>query len=680
MNYGQGWLARQAMASRLGLVAFLITVLVMGGIAALFTWQSARSAQAGVEREMLAAVEAADQSLQLVYQSSLQRARDVMPVLERALGGTPQLDGTMSHSLDGSTVPTLAINGFAANGNTGPLEMVSDNTGAETALIVRASDGWARAATLLKNSNGDFMNGSRIEAGDLVARTLDSGKEHSGIVQRNGKWYSMYIRPLIDGDGKVYGGLTARISVDADVQRLMQWVENASVANYGRLRVLRNTGGGWEFVNTEADAGQSLSARFSEADRAVFARLFTEPVGVAKEHMDEREGQVFIAWKKVENWDWMLAGLGRESDFLAATYDNLKIQLSIMLIGTLLIAGLVGWLARKTLAPVKQIIDAMARVGQGDLTAQLPKVPDNSHNEVHTLFASLAQMQRNLRNTVRVVRRGVEEINTGSREIAAGNADLSSRTEEQAASLQETAASMEQLASTVKQNADNSRQASQLAEQASKDAVRGGDVVGRVVETMRDISNSSQRISDIVSVIESIAFQTNILALNAAVEAARAGEEGKGFAVVASEVRSLALRSADAAKEIKELIDDSTGKVTAGSQQVEHAGQTMQEIVASVHRVTGIMKEISSASEEQSSGISQVNLAVSQMDQVTQQNAALVEEAAAAAGSLQDQVRQLADAVAIFRLSEDESRQLSLDNDHEAIDEHAYSRTLALAS
>jgi len=300
------------------------------------------------------------------------------------------------------------------------------------------------------------------------------------------------------------------------------------------------------------------------------------------------------------------------------------------------------------------MIAAMIKVGEGDLTADLPTVPAGSRNEVHILFDSLRHMQTNLSNTVVAVRQGVEEISIGSREIAAGNTDLSSRTEEQAASLQETAASMEQLAATVRQNAESSQQANKLAGNASEIAGRGGAAVDQVVATMSDISQSSHKISDIVNVIEGIAFQTNILALNAAVEAARAGDEGKGFAVVAGEVRSLALRSAEAAKEIKQLIDESVGKVTEGAQHVERAGATMREILASVRQVTGIMAEISAASDEQSTGIDQVNTAVVQMDQVTQQNAALVEEAAAAAGSLQEQVQNLAQAVAVFRLKSTE--------------------------
>ncbi|MCC8402190.1 methyl-accepting chemotaxis protein [Paraburkholderia sp. MMS20-SJTN17] len=288
--------------------------------------------------------------------------------------------------------------------------------------------------------------------------------------------------------------------------------------------------------------------------------------------------------------------------------------------------------------PLADAIACFERIAAGDLSGT---VDVHGGNEIGRLFAGIKQMQDSLATMLRAVRSGTESIDTGAREIAMGNTDLSQRTEQQAASLQETASSMDQLTSTVRQNTENARQASQLAVNASDIATRGGEVVSQVVTTMQEIATSSNKVVDIIGVIEGIAFQTNILALNAAVEAARAGEQGRGFAVVAGEVRSLAQRSASAAKEIKELIGDSADKVKSGSELVGRAGTTMDEIVQAVRRVTDIMGEISAASEEQSGGIEQVNRAVVQMDSVTQQNAALVEQAAAAAASLEDQTRQL---------------------------------------
>ncbi|MDE1948055.1 MAG: MCP four helix bundle domain-containing protein [Burkholderiales bacterium] len=306
------------------------------------------------------------------------------------------------------------------------------------------------------------------------------------------------------------------------------------------------------------------------------------------------------------------------------------------------------FITRSITRPLHTAIEAVDRVAAGDLTRELAIT---SRDETGVMLGALMRMQAALRDVVGNVRRNSESVASASGQIAQGNQDLSSRTEQQASALQETAASMEQLGTTVKQNADNAQQANQLAQGASSTAVKGGEVVSRVVDTMKGINDSSRRIADIIGVIDGIAFQTNILALNAAVEAARAGEQGRGFAVVASEVRNLAQRSAEAAREIKALISASVERVEAGTVLVDQAGATMTEVVAAIRRVTDIVGEISAASSEQSAGVGQVGLAVSQMDQATQQNAALVEESAAAAESLKAQARQLVDAVAVFKLA-----------------------------
>ncbi|MGN3619086.1 methyl-accepting chemotaxis protein [Escherichia coli] len=342
------------------------------------------------------------------------------------------------------------------------------------------------------------------------------------------------------------------------------------------------------------------------------------------------------------------------SDNNASYSQAMWILVGVMIVVLAVILAVWFGIKASLVAPMNRLIDSIRHIAGGVLVK--PIEVDGS-NEMGQLAESLRHMQGELMRTVGDVRNGANAIYSGASEIATGNNALSSRTEQQAASLEETAASMEQLTATVKQNAENARQASHLALSASETAQRGGKVVDNVVQTMRDISTSSQKIADIISVIDGIAFQTNILALNAAVEAARAGEQGRGFAVVAGEVRNLAQRSAQAAREIKSLIEDSVGKVDVGSTLVESAGETMAEIVSAVTRVTDIMGEIASASDEQSRGIDQVGLAVAEMDRVTQQNAALVEESAAAAAALEEQASRLTEAVAVFRIQQQQQQQ-----------------------
>jgi methyl-accepting chemotaxis protein len=342
-------------------------------------------------------------------------------------------------------------------------------------------------------------------------------------------------------------------------------------------------------------------------------------------------------------------GLAAEASRIAeADYHMALVVSGVIAAVAIAVALALGWLVtRSVTAPVARAVKVVNAVSKGDLSVDIEA---SGSDEIESLMRALGEMTRSLRKIVAEVRSGVESVSTASGQIAVGNQDLSSRTESQASSLEQTAASMEELASAVKTSSESARQANQLAGAASDAAARGGTAVERVVATMTEIAGSSRRMAEIISVIDGIAFQTNILALNAAVEAARAGEQGRGFAVVAGEVRNLAQRSAQAAREIKDIIQDSVQKVDAGNHLVADAGQSMNEIVSQVRRVTDLIGEVTSSAMEQSSGIAQVNDALVQMDRVTQQNAALVEESAAAAASLKEQAERLAQAVSVFRV------------------------------
>ncbi|KRI00285.1 methyl-accepting chemotaxis protein [Curvibacter sp. PAE-UM] len=404
-----------------------------------------------------------------------------------------------------------------------------------------------------------------------------------------------------------------------------------------------------------AKAFAQVRGRFvSEFLRPVQTALRASDLDAARRLLAEKDSVIYPEVRKQLGLltDLQLEVAKEEYDSAVSRYNTARLMAIGFFILGVGFAIVFGWmLVRNISRSLAEAIATTHAVAQGDLSR---RIDTSGQDEVAQLLKALSGMQDGLVKVVGTVRQGSESVSTASAEIAQGNNDLSARTESQASALEETAASMEELSSTVKQNADNARQANQLAQSASTVAVQGGEVVAQVVDTMKGINDSSRKIADIISVIDGIAFQTNILALNAAVEAARAGEQGRGFAVVASEVRSLAGRSADAAKEIKTLITDSVERVGQGSALVDQAGATMNEVVASIRRVTDIMGEISAASTEQSQGVAQIGEAVTQMDQATQQNAALVEEMAAAASSLRGQAQDLVQAVSVFKLAHGE--------------------------
>lgn len=455
-------------------------------------------------------------------------------------------------------------------------------------------------------------------------KVLQSGKPWTGLIKnrrKNGDYYWVLgnATPLVE-NGKVIGYLSVRTKPS---RQLIEKVEP----------IYRQMCDG-KAKNLKIENGAIVRTDFIGKATALFKMTFGKRVAMLLSLPT-----LLLAGAAAAGW-WGMSH--------AVTASWLSHFVMMAAAAGVLLMGVMGFcLVRGTLKPLNEAIDVANILAAGNLRTQ---VSTAYHDEFGLLFKSLSQMNINLKATVLDVQNNAEIVRQAANEIASGNMDLSQRTEEQASSLEETAASMEEFASTVKQNSENAKQADQLATDASHVALKGGQMMSNVVKTMTSISDSSKNIANIINVIDSIAFQTNILALNAAVEAARAGEQGRGFAVVATEVRNLAQRSATAAKEIKSLIDDSVKRVENGTLQVNEAGKTMQEIVNSIKHVANIMSEITAASQEQSSGINQVNQAVAQMDEVTQQNAALVEEAAAAAESLEHQAKELTGAISIFKV------------------------------
>jgi aerotaxis receptor len=454
-------------------------------------------------------------------------------------------------------------------------------------------------------------------------KTLQSGKPWTGFVKNRRKngdyyWVQANATPLIE-NGKIAGYLSVRTKPS---RQLVEKVEPI----YQQIRDGKTK-------NLKIEHGGIVRTDFAGKVAALFKMTFGKRVAMLLSLPT-----LLLVCAAGTGW-W-----GINQTIASPWLSNVII--TAVIAGVLLMSAMGFCLVRSVLKPLNDAVDVANTLAGGNLRT---KISTLHNDEFGVLFRSLSQLNVNLKATVLDIRANAETVRQAAGEIASGNMDLSQRTEEQASSLEETAASMEQLASTVKQNFENAKQADQLASDASHVALKGGQMMDHVVNTMTTINDSSKNVANIISVIDGIAFQTNILALNAAVEAARAGEQGRGFAVVATEVRNLAQKSAAAAKEIKTLIDDSVKRVESGTSQVNEAGKTMQEIVNSIKHVADIMTEITAASREQSSGIDQVNQAVMQMDEVTQQNAALVEESAAAAESLEHQAKELIGAISIFK-------------------------------
>ncbi|WP_307720467.1 methyl-accepting chemotaxis protein [Massilia atriviolacea] len=575
-------------------------------------------------------------------------------VFASLLPGKFSVDSTRSVQTGAVTVPAMQHDGVDLNLNFSAVDRFSEMSGGNATIFIRHGEDFVRVATSVKKADGERAVGTSLGKTHPAFEKIMQGQTYRGMAVLFGKPHVTEYVPVLDAGARVIGILYVGVDISQDIDALKSLIKSLKVGASGYFFVLNAKEGEQlgDYVVHPALEGQKALAQRDTGGRAFIGEILRTGKGsmhvVPAGAKGQPEPERILVYSTNKDWNWTIVGVAFADE---VTHEVSSMRLTLFVVGGVALLGFAAalfFIVRKIVStPLGLATAAAARLAQGDLTVRLHA---SAQDEIGQLMEAMNGISAGLATVVTSIRQGTGEVATASSEIASGNQELSSRTEQQAGSLEETASSMEELTVTVRQNADNARQANQLALSASAIAQKGGKVVAQVVSTMEAIDASSKKIADIISVIDGIAFQTNILALNAAVEAARAGEQGRGFAVVATEVRSLAQRSAQAAREIKALIDDSAAKVATGSELVTSAGRTMDEVVGSVRKVNDIMGDIVAASDEQSAGIGEVNQAVASMDQATQQNAALVEEAAAAAQAMQEMAAELERSVRIFKL------------------------------
>jgi len=636
----------RSVARRITLLAIVLVALVLLLVGLAISTLTSRSTRDQVVRSVGDTVQSVAQSLDAADATNRELVQQTIKGFQRQFDTAMQLDETTGE---------LKSYGAPVNGDTSAVDAFAAQSGGVAAVYARKGDDFVEITTSVKDAQGVRVPGAPLERSGPAHQRISQGESYAGRTLVQGRPTMGYYLPVKDAAGKAIAALFVGNDISVFDSMLEKQVAQTRFFQNGGLYVIDPRGGLDEavFVVHPSARGQKVLQAFPQG-RAFFEALAQAPDGLVREAAGVLQPNSEAPWALVrktraEGW-WVVAEVPDAEAMASQRTVNYSVWGLMALALVLLGAGLFVVLRRGVSDPLRQLTHAVTLVGQGDLTQSFQSA---KHDEIGALVHEVEAMRQRYVQMLQQVRQAVDGITTASAEIASGNQDLSARTEHAASNLAETAQSMEELTATVRQSADAARQAHQMSGAAAEVATRGGQVVGEVVATMGDIQQSSRKIGDIIGVIDGIAFQTNILALNAAVEAARAGEQGRGFAVVASEVRSLAGRSAEAAREIKRLIQASVDRVESGTQLVQNAGATMDEIVASVHRVGDIIGEISAAAAEQSDGIGQVNTAVNQLDQMTQQNAALVEQSAAAAQSLREQAQRLTGAVQVFKLGND---------------------------
>jgi methyl-accepting chemotaxis protein-2 (aspartate sensor receptor) len=644
-------LRRASVGARLAVLSCALVAVIF----AAFTWAVTRSAGIQVTDEVLARVADKDRSLAAMitlFDSSLSaEVSRSMNLFESFLPPGYSLDETQKIDINGVATPTMKAGDKPLNLDFSIPDQFLERSGAIATVFARTGDDFVRVTTSLKKQDGSRAIGTLLDRNGPAYSLVLAGKSYTGLAALFGKRFITQYKPITDASGRVIGALFVGVDVGPQMKSIEDGIRQLKIGDSGYYFVLNASNGAdrGKFIVHPAAAGQPAD----EANAPYKQMLEAKDGQIAYTSKDATLGETserdkYVSFITVPEWQWLVGGIAPRDEVMAEVRAARNRFLLIGFVLVALFAAIFLVAVRRLVSrPLAEAARASERFASGDLSV---RVGNGRADEIGRLMDAIDGIGEGLARIVTQVRGASSDMTQGTAKIATGSGDIAARIATQASSLEETAASMEQITSTVQQNADNAAQANTLVSSASEAALDGGRAVERVVSTMGDISRSSQKIADITTVIEGIAFQTNILALNAAVEAARAGEHGKGFAVVASEVRALAQRSAAAVKEIEALIAESTARVESGYRIAEEASSTMHAIVERVSRVQAIMGEISVASREQSGGIEQVNLAVTQIGEATQQNATIVGNAERAAAELRDHAERLAQVVSVFKL------------------------------
>ncbi|WP_371765455.1 Cache 3/Cache 2 fusion domain-containing protein [Massilia sp.] len=647
--------------SKITAFTFALVSVILAGLVFTITWTTSSMLHARAIANVNSELQSVVNAVEMFDNVMKSQATSFGRIFATHFEGEFTLDPDAMVAVGDRQVPTLNSNGKPLNLDFTLPDRFTHQTGGNATIFVASGDDFVRISTSVKKENGDRAVGTILAHESPAYAAIRAGKPYVGLVKLFGKQFMTDYEPIRDASGKVIGVLYIGLDVDANIAALRDRIRKMKVGDTGYYYVLDATPGKTygDLIVHPVKEGKNILASKDASGREFIKEMLATKRGLIQYPWQNAEaGETsprtkVAAYTLFKDWNWMIAGGTYEDEITKEAASLRNRYIVIGLVALAIFAAILHTVMKHTVTrPLVRARDAAVRIAEGDLTV---RIPVDRSDEIGLLADAMNNISGSLSTVVGQVRSGAEQIANASGEISTGNLDLCSRTEQQAANLASTVNSMQDLTETVRRNAGDAHEANQLAVNTSMVAQEGGRMVREVIDTMDTIKASSGKIGDIIGVIDGIAFQTNILALNAAVEAARAGEQGRGFAVVATEVRNLAQRSAAAAKEIKGLIVASTAEVDAGSRIVQEAGVTMNEVLASAEKVTAIMARISTANAAQSTGIEHINRSIGEMDQVTQQNAALVEEASAAAQAMQEQADQLARSVRLFKLDQQQT-------------------------